>query len=269
MTRPKAAVLIIIAAVSLVGATSANAQEERPGDWAATHCSGDAVRSRYSDFSKLTGESLPDETTLQGLFILASAERECVAAAVEAAAEAAKASRTITDHPWTTFCSEAELRLRHPGVSSTPLRGHLWIECRGSLQAASDAAHEFWRCRYSSVSECLPDLGCFEQFSAPAPDEEWIEVPSLNGAARLTLPAVMDWGPWPVIRRCNTAGCVQLEVEVRVGGGSTTVRQRDGTWFVRVVDEERRDAGRFLEVAPSGLRTRVYYGSCPLEVVSQ
>ena len=144
----KGTTALLTAALAAAGSALGEAQPHEPQGWAAAHCSADAVRARHWSYV--------DETTLEGLFALASMERECEAAA---AASAEPEPELVYDRPWTAFCSEAALRGRHPNTDFNLLLD-LHEECRGALQAAADAGQELRLCRYSSVSECDPDRGC-------------------------------------------------------------------------------------------------------------
>ncbi len=258
---------VIVGLMAIVGAAPVKGQEDGHGEWAAAHCSAEAVRSRHSRVDDATYRllPLPDETTLQGLFALASLERECLAAAVAAAEAAINPPGVMNNGPWTAFCSRDAVRRRHPNADRT-LLWHLPSECRGSLQAASDAEHELRRCRYSSVSQCGPDEGCAVRLSAPVPDERWLEVPSLDGVSIRGFLASTNQGPWPLVRRCDTRGCSRIEVHVSRSDDYLTLHQRDGPWFVKFDTDSLssgRDAGGFVEVATLGLATLVYFGSCP------
>ena len=164
----KATTALLTAALAAAGSALAGAQQHEPQGWAAAHCSADTVRARHRNYV--------DETTLEGLFALASMERECEAAA---AASAEPEPRFVYQRPWTAFCSDAGLRGRHPNADGS-LLSFLYEECQDALQAAADTEQELRLCRYSSVSECDPDRGCTTRRSAPAPDERWLEVPPLD-----------------------------------------------------------------------------------------
>lgn len=262
-----AVVLVLVSA--WVGAASVEAQETSPGEWATVHCSPDAVRSRYLRYS-----DQPDEATFQGLVALALVERECHAAAVAAAEETANPSRLLRRRPWRAFCSQDAVQRRHSNASLR-LQGILWNECRDALRAASDAAFEFSRCRYSTVRHCPFTL--FDDCVPPAESpnavpwhqREWLELPSLDLAAGRVLLAHGDFAPWPIVRRCSTQGCARVEVVVRVGRLGRQpfhVHQHDGPWFA-TFDLDGSDRVRFLEVVPVGRGVSVYRGSCPLAVM--
>lgn len=244
--------------VALVAAGSAlvEGQEHEPEGWATAHCSVDAVRARHWAYV--------DETTLEGLFALASMERECDAAA---AASAEPEPTLLYDRPWTAFCSDAGLRGRHPNADLSLLLS-LYQECQGALQAAADAEQELRVCRYSSVSECHPDRGCAARRSAPGPDERWLEVPPLDMELDTAgSVATMGDGPWPTVRRCDTRGCDRIEVDAGRAGGYFVLQQRDGAWFVKIQASflvgPGPNEGRFVEVATQQLSTLIYYGTCP------
>ena len=254
----KRTIAVLTTALAVAGAAPVEAQEHRehgPGGWAAAHCSAEAVRARHRFWV--------DETTLEGLFALASLERECGEAG---AASAEPEPELIYDRPWTAFCSEAELRRRHPNADGNLLR-YLDGECHDSLQAAANAAQVLRPCRYSSVSECNPDGGCTARPTVPVPDERWLEIPPLDvelwGAG---LFARSGYGPWPTVRRCDTQGCDRIEVDARQSGAYFVLEQRDGPWFVKIeaptIRAARPTASRFVEVATQLLGTLVYYGAC-------
>ena len=242
---------IIVVAVAVASSAAqlsglAEAQEREPQGWAAAHCSADAVRARAF---------YVDETQLEGLFALASVERECKAA-VAAAAE--PQPQNVYERPWTVFCSGAGLRDRHPNVHSDLLLD-LYSECTGALQAAADAEQELRPCRYLSVSECDPARGCGARASAPAPDERWLEVPRLvDELFHAGFIARTGNGPWPTVRRCDVRGCNLVEVDARWAGTYAVLEQKNGPWFAKI----ERTAGRFVEVATRQLTTLVYYGAC-------
>ena len=240
--------------VALVAAGSAlsEGQEHEPQGWAAAHCSADAVRARHRRYV--------DETTLEGLFALASIERECEAAA---AASAEPPPDLIRDRAWTAFCSEAGLRRRHPNADINLLVISLTTECRDTLQAAADATQELVQCRYTSVSECHPGEGCTTRPSAPTPAERWLEVPPLDDELWMAgAIARMGDGPWPTVRRCDTRGCDRIEVDARQDFGAYfSLRHRYDPWFVKI--ETSPSEGRFVEVATQQLSTLLYYGTCP------
>ena len=248
---------VLTAALVAAGAAPAKAQEHEPLEWAAAHCSADAVRARHWSYV--------DETTLEGLFALASMEQECGAAA---AASADPEPELVYDRPWTAFCSETGLRRRHPNAD-LKLLASLYGECRGALQAAADAGQELGRCRYTSVSECHPDEGCATRPSAPAPDERWLEIPPLNFELGTTgTIARLGNGPWPTVRRCDARGCDRIEVDARRAGAYFVLKQRDGPWFVKIV-EPGPNKGRFVEVATQQLGTLIYYGTCSEALLRQ
>ena len=256
----KATTALLTAALAAAGSALAGAQQHEPQRWAAAHCSADAVRARHRNYV--------DETTLEGLFALASMERECEAAA---AASAEPEPTLIYDRPWTAFCSNAGLRSRHPNADGS-LLPFLYGECQDALQAAADAEQELRLCRYSSVAECDPDRGCTTRQSAPAPDERWLKVPPLDWETeRAGIIARLGDGPWPTVRRCDTRGCDRIEVDTRSAGAYFVLEQRDGPWFVKIEDTSIRatgpNEGRFMEVASQMLGTLIYYGSCPEALV--
>ena len=252
----KGTTAVLTVALAAAGSALGEGQEHEPQGWAAAHCSADAVRARH--------RSYVDETTLEGLFALASMERECEAAA---AASAEPEPELVRDRPWTAFCSDAGLRGRHPNADYNLLLD-LHGECQGALQAAADAEQELRLCQYSSVSECDPDRGCTARRSAPAPDERWLEIPPLDMELRMTgFSARLGYGPWPTVRRCDTRGCNRIEVDAGRTGAYFLLEQRDGPWFVKIEDTSilttGPNEGRFVEVATQMLGTLVYYGTCP------
>ena len=74
---------MVAMAAALAATVAARAEAQEHGTqhgtrgWAEAHCSAEAVRDRNALYW--------DETTLEGLFALASMERECWAAAAESA----------------------------------------------------------------------------------------------------------------------------------------------------------------------------------------
>ena len=256
----KGTTALLTAALAAAGSALGEAQPHEPQGWAAAHCSADAVRARHWSYV--------DETTLEGLFALASMERECEAAA---AASAEPEPELVYDRPWTAFCSEAALRGRHPNTDFNLLLD-LHEECRGALQAAADAGQELRLCRYSSVSECDPDRGCAARPSAPALDERWLEIPPLDWEIqRAGFIARNGDGPWPTVRRCDARGCARIEVDARQVGAYFVLQQQAGPWFVKIEDMSilalGPNEGRFVEVASQMLGTLVYYGTCPEALV--
>ena len=269
-------VLIAVLAATVGAAVTAEGQAPS-GTWADAHCAVDAVRERFRRATVQASAALRDETTFEGLFALASMERECKAAAAESAKPEPE---LVGDRAWTSFCSVPGLRRRHTSVNPNGvLMLDLFGECRDALQAAADAKQDLRRCRYRSVSDCGP-TGCVDRPSAPAPAERWLEVPvpgfALYSAGYL---AEMGDGPWPTVRRCDVRGCDRISVYVDWGGAYFTLKQRNGPWFAKVMDlrtavtltpDRRRSLGLpaegdtpFIEVATLGLNALVYYGSCP------
>lgn len=205
-----------------------------------------------------------DETTLEGLFALASLEREC---RVAAAASAEPEPELVYDRPWTAFCSGAGLQRRHANADRN-LLSYLYGECRDSLQTAANAAQALRPCRYSSVSECNPYGGCTARPTARVPEERWLEIPPLDSELSMAgVLARLGDGPWPTVRRCDGQGCDRIEVDARESGAYFVLEQRDGPWFVKIEAPTIRAAGsnesRFVEVATRLLGTLVYYGMCP------
>ena len=256
----KRTMVAMAAALAATVAARAEAQEHGTRGWAEAHCSAEAVRDRNALYW--------DETTLEGLFALASMERECWAAAAESAEPEAE---LVLDRPWTAFCSDASVRSRHPNAN-TALRFRLYGECTDALQAAADAEQELRRCEYTSVSECRSDDACAGRPIPPAADERWLEVPPLDAdLATTAFIAERGDGPWPTVRRCDAQGCDRIRVMAGRAGAYFILQQADGPWFVKVEDTSVLPAflapgptarDPFVEVATLGLNVLVYYGNC-------
>ncbi len=265
----------LIAAVALSGTATADAQ-----DWfeqqlnrhlaglAAPHCSAEAVRSRNSR-AYAGGRYLADESTFEGLFVLASLERECEAA-VAAGAENDPAV-PIPDL-WTTFCNFNRVQRRHPNADHD-LMGFLFYECRRALQAVASEQQEGTRCDYTSTSICHPDADCTARLSLQDEYERWLEIPLLEGLSGPSMSAELGNAPYPTVGICNAAGCNRIEVRywVDVEGNAHVLRESGvGAWFMKIgapvsfgaSPDPSRD-GQFVEVRTFGLITEVRSGTCP------
>lgn len=261
---PKAALTVTF---TLLAAPHPNqAQEPRRSSFADTHCAADSVRSRNAGWAG----NLTDESTFEGLFALASLERECrgAVAAAENYGHASAPRENASDHPWTAFCDAP--RSRHRNID--PNNG-LWVllrlECRAAIQAVANEEQEVTRCHYTSSTVCAPGGDCTTRRNQ---GNSWLEIPATYRQQPIwwhSAYAAIGEGPYPTIRICTGTGrCSRIEIldsstvesESWPNEGRTHVlRQVRGSWLMKIDTGN----GQFVQLDTWGLNTLINSGTCP------